>query len=143
MSSTTLHHTNKGACAKCAQIMDKYPGFNQFLREWFMKFQKDHPEFHVSCAGRGKEEQDSKKLSGNSLASYGQSAHNYNCALDLFIQLPMVDMYDRTRFNEALNNIPYALNWYGLPGSIFKELAHVEFREWRRLLAEGNAKLVE
>lgn len=108
-----------------------------------MKLQKVHPEFHVSCAGRGEVEQNAKLAAGATLACWGKSAHNYNCALDLFIQLPMVDMYDHDRFMEVLKDVPYVLNWYGLPGSIFKELAHIEFREWRRLLAEGNAKLVE
>lgn len=138
-----IHHTNKGDCQKCKEIFDKYPGFNQFMREWFIKLQKAHPEFHISCAGRGREEQTAKLRAKKSLAEWGKSAHNYNCAVDLFIQMPGVDMYDRDRFNEVLKNIPYALNWYGLPGSIFKELAHVEFREWRRLFIEGNARLVE
>jgi hypothetical protein len=139
-----LTHSNSGACLKCEEIMNTYPGMNRFLKEWFQSFQRANPIFHISCAGRGFEAQEAAKKEGTSRAHYGQSAHNYNCAVDLFIQSPGVNLYDKKLFSEALKGkIPYVLNWYGTPGSLFYELPHVELRAWQGLLAEGVLALVE
>jgi hypothetical protein len=137
-------HKNNGACPYCTQLFNKYPGFSQSLRGWFVFFQAKHPEFHISCAGRGAEAQEAAKAAGKSRASYGESAHNYNAALDGFIQLPKVDMYDKKWFTNVLApEIPFFINWYGSPDSEFFELPHLEVRDWRRLKALNEIKLVE
>jgi len=139
-----IKHSNDGECQKCAEIIDRFPGINVALRDWFEVLQRLHPHFHVSCAGRGFEAQQMAKKTGASRANYGESAHNYNCALDLFIQLPNVDLYNSRIFNDTLlGKLPPFLVWYGEPGSKFKELPHVEVRAWKNLLASGFVKIVE
>lgn len=137
-------HLNNGACPKCKEIMDRFPNMNQKLRQWFVDFQKQNPEAHTSCAGRGFQDQTNAKASGASRAKFGESAHNYNCALDLFVQLPKTDIYDKKWFQEKIaGKIPYFLKWYGEPGSAFYELPHIEVREWRGLRVQNLAGLVE
>ena len=139
-----MKHSNNGKCDKCKSIFDKYPGFNQALRSWFIAFQAKHPECHISCAGRGVTEQEAKKLEGKSNASYGKSAHNWNAAIDVFIQMPGKDIYDKQWFENVLApEIPYFLKWYGEPGSEFYELPHIQVRDWRALRVQGLLSLVE
>jgi hypothetical protein len=141
-----MKHTNDGKCAKCKEIFDRYPGFNQVLRKWFIDFQAKHPEAHISCAGRGFDEQEAKKAGGKSEASYGQSAHNWNCAIDTFVQLPGKDIYDLDWYlNIFAPAVPYFLRWYGTKESAhdFYERPHIQLREWRGLRAQGLISLVE
>lgn len=139
-----MKHQNNGKCPKCLDIINKYPDFNKELKSWFVLLQAKHPEAHVSCAGRGKADQEAAFTAKASKARYGQSAHNYNCALDLFVILPKTDLYDKKWFNTVIEPaIPYSLNWYGAKGSKFFELPHVEVRDWRRLVAQNLAALVE
>jgi hypothetical protein len=108
----TLKHQNNGRCEKCMQIMNKYAGFNPQLKGWFILFQAKHHEAHISCAGRGFEAQEAAKLNKKSRAKYGESAHNYNCAIDIFVQLPGKDLYDKEWFEEILApEVPYFLKW--------------------------------
>jgi hypothetical protein len=121
-----------------------YPGFNQTVRGWFLLFQAKHPEAHISCAGRGLVEQEEKKAAGRSNAPYGRSAHNYNCAIDVFIQIPGKDLYDLEWFEKVLSpEIPFHLKWYGAKGSGYYELPHIELRNWRELLTRKEIALVE
>lgn len=144
---SAVKHTNNGKCLKCGEIFDRYPNFNQQLRSWFVKFQAKHPEAHISCAGRGFADQEAAKTAGASRASYGQSAHNYNCAIDLFVMdfknYPD-QLYPKKWFDTVLApEVPFFLNWYGAPGQPFPELPHLEIREWRGLRAQNMASLVE
>lgn len=144
MTLGQIRHQNNGSCAKCKQIFEVYPNFNRKLWSWFVNFQKDHPEAHISCAGRGMEEQEAKKASGNSNAHYGSSAHNWNAAIDLFCQIPGTDLYDEDWFKEVVGPaVPYFLNWYGAPGATYPELPHIEMRDWRGMKAAGELALVE
>lgn len=139
-----LKHQNNGNCPKCKELFDAFPNFDKKVRGWFILFQAKHPEAHISCAGRGFKEQEDKKLSGNSNAHYGQSAHNYNCAIDLFVQLPNVNLYDKDWFKKTVAaEVPYFLNWYGTPDAAYPELPHIELREWRGLKSAGQIALVE
>lgn len=141
---SAVKHQNNGKCQKCIEIMDKYPNMNKQLRSWFTLFQAKHKEAHVSCAGRGYSDQEAAKAAGASKASYGKSAHNYNCAIDVFVLLPNKDLYDKKWFTEVLApEVPYFLKWYGEPGCSFPELPHLEVREWRGLLVQGLCALVE
>lgn len=140
-----VRHQNNGKCPKCAQIFDKYPGVNSDLRSWFENVQDSHPTAHISCAGRGKADQEAVFAEGKSKARWGQSAHNWNCAIDIFHMKmnhdgSVVALYDRPWYIEIIEpNLEPFLKWYGTPGSSFYELPHVEIADWRN----GNARLVE
>lgn len=142
--SQTIKHQNNGSCLKCKELFNRYAGFNTKVRSWFVLFQEKHPEFHISCAGRGHADQEAAKNAKASRASYGESAHNYNAAIDTFVQLPGKGLYDEEWFSKILAPaIPYYLNWYGAKGSVFPELPHIELREWRGRKASGELSLVE
>lgn len=128
-----MKHDNSGQCAKCKEIIDRFPGFDPRLRTWFETMQLVHPETHTSCAGRNETEQEALYARRASRARWGESAHNYNMALDLFVTLPgSTDIYDENWFYTILKpNIPDWIVWYGAPGSVFYELPHVEIRNWR------------
>ncbi len=142
----SLKHENNGACLKCASIMDRYPGLHADLRSWFLALQKRVPTAHVSCAGRGKADQEAALKAGASRAHWGGSAHNWNCALDVF-ELGGADpknLYELPWYTENLKPaITSALEWYGAPGAKFPELPHVELKGWRDLAKNGKLKLVE
>lgn len=138
------HHLNNGNCGKCDEIFDKYPDFHEGLRSWFKRFQAAHPEAHISCAGRGKADQEAEFLAKRSRARFGQSSHNCNCAIDIFCIIACLSIYDRGWFNTVLEpEIPEFIEWYGRPNSVFPELPHCEVKEWKGLFAQDLVKLVE
>ena len=146
--SKRVRHENTGNCLKCEEILTEYPGFYAPLKEWFKSLQRQHPDAHVSDAGRGRDEQERYKQRGASRASFGQSSHNYNCAIDIF-QLAEVDgkhraMWPKKWFQTVVgNNLTSDLKWYGSPGSSFYELPHVEVKDWKGLARQGVVSLVE
>jgi hypothetical protein len=145
VSDTKPRHENNGNCAKCDELFNKYPSFFKPLRDWFKALQAKHPEAHISCAGRGKKEQEEAYDNRRSRAHWGESAHNYNAALDLFeMQGKREDIYELAWFNSIVSpNIPDSLNWYGRPDSRFFELPHVEVKNWQSLAKKKVIKLVE
>lgn len=140
-----VKHENNGLCAKCAQIFDRYPGFYHGLRAWFENFQAVHPEGHISCAGRGEQDQEAAYLRRASKAHFPHSAHNWNAAIDVFVLKGQAsNIYDVNWFRAVLGPvIPPYLNWYGKPGSAFYELPHIEILNWRDLARGGALKPVE
>lgn len=138
-------HENNGHCDRCALIFNKYPGFNVALRNWFDQFQSVHVEAHISCAGRGQEDQEALLFKKATKAKWTKSAHNWNCAIDLFCQIVGTpDIYDIDWFNNVLGPaIPDWITWYGAPHSPFFELPHIELRVWRSLADQGAINLVE
>lgn len=146
-----MKHRNNGSCGKCLEIIARYPGFYTPLKEWFYDFQENHPEAHVSEAGRGKEMQDILLHRKATRARYGESAHNYNCALDIFEQGGKIaqDIYEEEWFRRILApNIPDWIEWYGQPEyrgrkDKFYELPHVELKGWREYARRGDLVLVE
>jgi hypothetical protein len=139
-------HSNNGNCQRCLEIIDRYPDFNKDLKQWFKTLQKEHPEAHISCAGRGKQDQEEAVIRKASKAHFGQSAHNYNAALDFFelAGKSSKDIYEREWFESVLApEIPDWIEWYGKPGAKFPELPHVELKGWRQLASKGILKLVE
>lgn len=137
-------HVNDGACAKCQEIFDRYPGFNEELWSWFKAIQVESPEAHIACAGRGKIDQELAFHKGASKAHYGQSSHNYNCAIDIFELRGMEAVWDKAWFQKVVGENLYPfLKWYGAPGASFYELPHVEVSDWKLLVNSGAAKLVE
>ena len=141
---STIRHVNNGNCLKCREIMDLYSDMNKDIREWFQHFQSIQPSAHISCAGRGKAAQEDAFQKGASRAHYGQSSHNYNCAVDIFVMQSGIDLYDQKWFHTILEpNLEPFLKWYGAKDAVFKELPHVEIADWKDLVARGVAKLVE
>jgi len=137
-----IKHVNARTCEKCEELINKYPGFYQPLREWYDSMKDSYPEFHISCAGRGKVDQEAAFAGKHSKARYGQSAHNVNAAFDVFRNVG--DIYDRAWFARVVApNIRTWMVWYGAPGAKFPELPHVEVRDWKTLLTNGTLTLVE
>lgn len=140
-----MPHTNNGNCEKCDQIFDKYAGFNIELRKWFKEFQKEHPEAHISCAGRGEKDQNDLFIAGRTRAKFGQSAHNYGAAIDVFCVMEHSDsIYDLHWFKTVLSpEIPEWLNWYGRPHAPFPELPHIEIANWKDLAKQHILEKIE
>lgn len=144
-----MAHINNGNCPKCDELFDKYSGFHQGLREWFKKLQKKDSTTHISCGGRGKIDQEAAFNSKTSRAHYGQSSHNYNLALDIFRLTQNGAEWKGLWFRDVVGtavighnadpNKKFDLTWYGMPGSRYFELPHVEVYGWK----EMNNPLVE
>lgn len=129
------HHKNDGDCQRCNEIFDRYPGFHQGLRNWFKQVQKNNPEAHISCAGRGKQDQEDLLRKKATRADWKESAHNWNCAIDIFEQSgDTKNIYEWPWFVRVIEPVlTLDLVWYGKPGSSFFELPHVEVRNWKAL----------
>lgn len=140
-----IKHVNNGRCPRCAAIIDRYPKFSLGLRKWFEDFQLEVPEAHVSCAGRGRQDQEDAFLKKVSKARYGESAHNAGAALDIFeMSGDVSNIYERKFYEEQLRpRLRSWIRWYGAPGAPFPELCHVEVKNWKELLAKGELSLVE
>lgn len=147
-----MAHLNNGKCPHCAEIFDKYPGFHPGIRAWFEALQKKQPMAHISCAGRGQTDQELFFRQGTSKAHYGQSAHNFNAAVDIFrLTLTGAD-YNRDFFRDVVggavtthnaNPNNFILTWFGFPHSPYFELPHVELANWKELSLAAELKLVE
>lgn len=138
-----MSHVNNGACDKCAEIMNKFPKFNLQLKGWFLIVQAKHTNFHCADAGRGELDQEAYFAKGASKAHWGQSSHNYNCAMDTFFLVNGAYSLDKALYAEIAAEIPEYISWYGAPDAKFRELPHFEIREWRKLLIAGEISLVE
>lgn len=140
-----MQHRNDGKCKKCQEIFNKFPNFHLGLQVWFEQFQALHPEAHISEAGRDSNTQQILRSKGASKANFGQSAHNWNAAIDIFeLSGDMKDIYEPAWYNKLFpSNIPDWLKWYGEPGSQFFELPHVEVRNWKVLVEQGSLQLVK
>ncbi|HKY99800.1 MAG TPA: hypothetical protein VJ112_01400 [Rhabdochlamydiaceae bacterium] len=145
-------HINNGDCLKCDEIFARYPGFHFGLRSWFEEIQTKDPSAHVSCAGRGRIEQEEYFKKKTSRAHWKESAHNYNAALDVFRLTQQGASYDRSWFKDTVgiaveihnSFVPdFHLEWYGAPEAKFKELPHVQIYQWRNYVRLGLLHLVE
>ena len=137
-------HLNDGACQKCLSIFQAYPNFDRTLFNWFLSIQTAHPEAHISCAGRGKVDQQALFNRGASKAMYGYSAHNFNAAIDIFRLLN--GNYDIAGdwFSIVIEpNLTADLCWYGRPKAPYYERPHVELAAWPQMVKSGILKLVE
>lgn len=136
-------HKNTGECPYCAQIFDRYPGFHPNLRAWFENLQKYHPEAHISCAGRGRQDQEDLFVKKATRAHYEKSAHNWNAAIDIFHNDTM-QIYDYGWYDQVMKPLlPSWSSWYGVPEASFHELPHVEVADWSSFAHQGVLKLVE
>lgn len=132
-------HINNGDCPKCDEIFDKDPNFHAGLRAWFKSLQSTNVDAHISCATRGEAEQNRVFKAGYSRAVWGQSAHNYGMAIDIFRQTQQGTSYDTTWFRQVVGeavqkwnkeNHEFRINWYGAPGTRYFELPHCEVMGW-------------
>lgn len=146
--SGKVKHTNNGDCLKCEEIFNRFPGFHQGLKTWFKQIQKNNPDAHIAAAGRGKVEQEQYLKAGTSKASYGKSAHNWNCAIDIFRMHQNGAEWPKSWFSEVIEKAvdehnktaTFKITWYGKPGSKFYELPHCEVSDWKK---DTTLKLVE
>lgn len=140
-----VRHENNGRCIKCIEIFEKYPGFYEPLKVWFEALQTSHPEAHISCAGRGMEDQEMLYLRRATRARYGESAHNYGAAIDIWENTGNAsDIYEKTWFRDVLKpRLVDWLEWYGAEDAKFKELPHVEVKNWKAMAKRKALKLVE
>lgn len=139
-----MSHNNNGACISCVQIFNKYPGFYQPLRDWFNAIQAKHSETHISCAGRNATDQNALFFRGATKAQFGQSAHNWNAALDIFQLKDDAYNLDLDWFQAVIVPALTAdLCWYGRSDAPFPERPHVEWASWNDMAHQGLIQLVE
>lgn len=131
-----MAHENTGVCKSCVKLINRYPNFHPDLAKWFWDLQTKNPEVHTSCAGRGYLEQEAAFDNESSRAHFGQSAHNYNMALDLFQLTPDNEArFDISWYEEVIwPELQPWLLWYGNEGP-YREYPHVEVRNWKGLLS--------
>ncbi len=138
---TKPKHINNGNCPKCDEIFDRYAGFDAGLRSWFKALQACVKDAHVACAGRGAEEQETAFKKGTSRAHFGESAHSYNLAIDIFKLHATGAEWPRSWFDAHIAPALTAdLEWYGAKGAAFFELPHIQIKNWK---AKTDKKLVE
>jgi hypothetical protein len=84
-------------------------------------------------------------LKGVSHAQYGESAHNFNAALDLFQQQQDGKyLLNRQWFLKVVKPaLESWMIWYGDRDAEFYELPHVQISTYRELVRQGKLKLVE
>lgn len=138
-----MSHTNDGACKKCLEIMYLYPNPDRDLVMWFQDFQSKNPTAHVACMGRGKVDQEAAYHRGASRAHWLSSSHNFNCALDLWVQTDGKYTLPRDWFFNVLKPaLPDWIEWLGESKS-FPELPHIERKNWHDMVLRGELKPVE
>jgi peptidoglycan L-alanyl-D-glutamate endopeptidase CwlK len=103
-------HTNNGACPKCLEILGQA---HENLVDWFQCEQKKDPELHVSCAYRGKIQQDDDFDRGVSKATFGKSPHNYMpaLALDVFYIIGGIAKWPMDRYRQLAADKPDGIEW--------------------------------
>ncbi len=139
-----MGHDLSGTCLGCAKIFNRYPEFHPGLRAWFEALQLKHPDAHISCAGRGKIDQEAAFQRRASRAHYGQSAHNFNAAIDLFELIDNSARWDVSWFKEVVApNLTQDIQWYGMINAAYYELPHCELKGWNSLAKKGMLNLVE
>lgn len=137
------HQNIVGHCSKCDDLFRRYEGFHPGLRDWFDLIRTKFFDAHISCAGRGKIDQEAAFYRHASNAHWAQSAHNWNAAIDLFQLKDGGYSLETLWFAEIMEGLPPTLEWYGTPDSPYRELPHVQIKDWRELAASGRLRLVE
>lgn len=138
-----MHSNSIVDCPGCMKKINKYPNFYAPMLQWFLSMRKNNQTFHLADAGRGRVDQEVDFARGASKAHYGQSSHNYNCALDTFFQIDGKYCLDRNLFDAIVEGLDPNISWYGSPNADFKELPHFEWKNWLQLKESGDIKLVE
>jgi hypothetical protein len=83
-----MKHENYVPCESCAK---KLEGADPLIAHWFYQLREQFPTVHISCAFRGKDEQDKAVAEKKSLLKWPHSKHNVmqdgqpcSRAMDLF-----------------------------------------------------------
>lgn len=120
-------HVNAEACPACEERLAKV---HPDLARWVRVLRSTHPDAHVSCGYRPREEQEEAFSTGHSKARFGQSAHNVAPAM-------AVDLFRLTQAGGAAFDKPWyegvvapvaraaGLIWGG-DWKSFKDMPHVE-----------------
>lgn len=138
-----MKHDNSGKCPHCLEIINKYPNFDEDLLSWFQSIQLKFPNFHVAEAGRGRVAQEVDFSRGASRAHYGQSAHNYNVAMDTFFLVNGEYSLDNDLYLKVTKDLPFFMDWYGAESVKFYERPHFEKIGWEEMARHGLIHLVE
>lgn len=138
-----MHNNFDIQCPGCLARFSKYPGFYKPLQDWFFSMRVKDSRFHCADAGRGKIDQEAYFARGASNAHFGESAHNFNVAVDTFFQVDGNYCLDSALYLSLVAGLAPEINWYGIPGSPFKEIPHFEWGSWRTLRTTGVVTLVE
>jgi hypothetical protein len=137
-------HTNNGKCAKCNEILNTYPNMHPSLQMWFKLAQNLYNKAHISEAGRGKKRQEEFLAKKATKAKYGESAHNYNMAIDIFFVLENGKAsWDKAlyeEFNKINKPEKYNIKAYSQDPKLSWDLPHYEVEYWKK---DPNKKLVE
>jgi hypothetical protein len=135
-------HENKLNCLKCTELLIKYNGCHQTIYDFVHTLRSSDNSAHISCGPRGRIDQEIYFQRGATRAHYGQSAHNYGAAIDIFrIDEAGKLSYDKTWFKSTVGRLVAEhnqsqadkLTWYGAPKSKFFELPHVELTNWKKM----------
>ena len=136
-------HENVYNCLKCNEILIKFNGLHDHMYLFVNELKKLDCSAHISCASRGRVEQEVYFQRGASNARYGKSAHNYGAAVDIFrIDEKGLLSYSEAWFNKTVGKLVKEwnkagvyepLDWYGAKGSEFYERPHVELDNWKKL----------
>lgn len=138
-----MSHLNNGNCEKCVEVFNKYPGVNSDLVAWFFSVQSQVQEFHACEAGRNEIDQEKDFARGASKAHFGESSHNFNCAVDTFFLIAGAYNLDEAQYERVVPLISSNIAWYGAKGAKFYERPHFEIENWRTLVANGQAILIK
>lgn len=135
-------HVNDGKCAKCSEILN---GTDQRLIDWFTEFQKVNKDAHVAWGIRNEKDQNDAYKRGTSKAKYGESPHNFEPAqaIDLFRITQTGAEWGAPWFNGTVGPAVAKekdLAWGG-SWARFKDLPHIEIKDWKERVKTGIAKL--
>jgi D-alanyl-D-alanine carboxypeptidase len=140
-------HINTSTCPKCESILNTYPNPYPQLTAWVHYFRTLNTDAHISACGRGVIDQNSDYSKGVSRAKWGESAHNYNAAVDFFRLTQQVGAsfdpaWYRSVLGPAVALQPEWLVWGGTFTTIV-DLPHVEVKGWAQLAQDGQLTLVQ
>jgi hypothetical protein len=130
----SLHHTNDSICPLCEE---KLKTADPRMSAWFRQVKIAFPDLHISCAYRGKKEQEEAVAGGKSRAHFPYSKHNHTdgdgnpcaLALDVFQLQDGKAIFDPEfyfklhTFNE---NLGFNIAWGG-EFKKFKDYCHFEW----------------
>jgi hypothetical protein len=133
-------HKNGGNCEKCFEILNFNGGTDNILASWFLLMSSKVDDLHVSCSGRGEDEQNKLYYEKKSNAKWTESPHNYSpsLAIDLFfIDHNGNAVFDKARFKDLCLDKPANIKWGG-DFKNFPDSPHFERTGWEKLKKEGS-----
>lgn len=132
-------HQNTGKCPACQDFLKLA---RPELKAWFEPEQDADPSLHISCATRGRADQENDFTAGKSRAHYGESPHNYypSWAIDLFFILGGNASWVMSKYQALASRVPAWITWGAdwnhngrTDDEKFKDGPHFEVTGWKRL----------